>query len=105
MSTSITRGSGGGWRQQVAKISRGDGTGAFIDEVMPTGGAVSISMGIGSAVWSGVNFTFDSSVWPMPAQVQLGLVYGPNGNDFTGTLSSGGGGGSGGNKIKGGVWN
>ena len=93
MSTSITRGSGGGWRQQVAKISRGDGTGAFIDEVMPTGGAVSISMGIGSAVWSGVNFTFDSSVWPMPAQVQLGLVYGPNGNDFTGTLSAGGGSG------------
>lgn len=34
-------------------------------------------------------------VWPLPAQVLLGVIYGPNGNDYTGTLSPTGGG----NKI------
>ena len=92
MSTSIVRGSGGNYRQQVAKVSRASGD-YFINEVMPSGGVVSISMGLGTVTWSGVNFTFDASVWPLPAQVQNGLKYGPNGNDFTGTLSGGGGSG------------
>jgi hypothetical protein len=92
MATSITRGSLGAARQQVEKVSRGSGN-YFINEVMPSGGAVTLSMGIGTAAWTGVNFTFDSSVWPLPAQVKSGVVYGPNGNDLTGTLASGGGSG------------
>jgi hypothetical protein len=29
------------------------------------------------------------AVWPLPSQVQFGVVYGPNGNDYTGTLTGG----------------
>jgi hypothetical protein len=42
------------------------------------------------------------AVFPTEAQVQAGIEYGPNGNDYTGTLSGGGGGGDLG--IFGSVW-
>lgn len=44
-------------------------------------------------------------LWVLPSEVQAGVQYGPNGNDYTGTLAGGGGGGSRGNTIKGGVSN
>lgn len=33
-----------------------------------------------------------SAVYPLPSQVLAGVVYGPNGNDYTGTMVAGGGG-------------
>ena len=45
-----------------------------------------------------VGYTFDgdpyaagSPVWPIVGDVRLGVVYGPTGADYTGTLSAGGG--------------
>ena len=43
-------------------------------------------------------------VWPLPSQVLIGVVYGPNGNDYTGTLVPGSGGAHG-NTIRRGIWN
>ena len=40
------------------------------------------------------SFQTDASVggpiWPLPTQVLLGVVYGPTGTEYTGTLSGGG---------------
>jgi hypothetical protein len=91
MAAGLSRSTPFGWLQESDLVSRSTPFG-WETEVTPTGGAITISMGIGTAAWTGVNFTFDASVWPLPAQVQSGVVYGPNGNDLTGTLASGGSG-------------
>lgn len=33
-----------------------------------------------------------TAVWPLESQVLLGVVYGPTGTEFTGSLTGGGGG-------------
>jgi len=38
-----------------------------------------------------ITFTVDGPVYPLEADVELGIQYGPNGTDYTGTLSAGGG--------------
>lgn len=51
-----------------------------------------INEGVGAYAWSGTTSTVSgSAVFPPPSQVLLGVVYGPNGNDYTGTLVAGGG--------------
>lgn len=45
---------------------------------------------------------FQTAVWPNPADVRYGVTYGPNGNDYTGTLVPGT---VTPNRIKGGIWN
>lgn len=44
-------------------------------------------------------------IWPSPSQVLIGVKYGPNGDDYTGTLTPGSGSGTHGNTVKSGVFN
>lgn len=43
------------------------------------------------AVFSGSAAVAGALYWPLPAQVQLGITYGPTGADYTGTLTGGSG--------------
>lgn len=49
------------------------------------GGSPSLMITLGYGLGSG------GAVFPAPGQVLSGVVYGPNGNDYTGTLTAGGG--------------
>lgn len=46
---------------------------------------------VGSYSWGGTTSSFPGgAVFPPPNEVQAGVLYGPNGNDFLGTLAGGG---------------
>lgn len=43
-----------------------------------------------SFLYSGITAAVPSAVFPDPADVRSGTTYGPNGNDYVGTLEGGG---------------
>jgi hypothetical protein len=91
MSAATSRGSPcGGWLQQTGKTSRGSPAGGWETEIVGAGGII-ISGTVAAISVAGVAGTI-TQYWVDPANVKLGVTYGPNGNDFTGTLVSGGGG-------------
>ena len=85
----INRPSGGSFRQQVGKTSRGSIFG-FVSEVVA--GGVSIFASVGNANAEGITATI-LPMWVMPSDVKSGVTYGPTGSEYTGTYSGGGGGG------------
>lgn len=84
----ITRTSLGGWIQEVGTTSRTSLTG-FEQEVVQGGPIIPVQ--ILNINWAGIA-TVIQAYWLAPSDVKLGVVYGPNGNDYTGTLVGGAGG-------------
>ena len=50
-----------------------------------TSGALTINCTTGAATANGFLATVVNPYWPLPSQVQAGVVYGPTGADYTGT--------------------
>jgi hypothetical protein len=90
MANGLSRSKPNGWRNETGQTSRSSSSG-WETEVTPSGGVLSVSMQIGTWTWSAPNWSWTTAVYPPPADVKTGIEYGPNGNDFTGTLSGGGG--------------
>jgi hypothetical protein len=84
--------------QGVGQMSANLNTGVVGAQITETLGNFIVSFSVGLQGMLESQFTGNFGVltgvpvFPLPGEVLLGVVYGPNGSDYTGTLSSSGGG-------------